>query len=172
MKQKITRDGHIHTPYCPHGSADVYEQYIGKILDGKARGITETKDGAVPAFRPYVETAIRRGLKEISFTEHMPFPCYFLDDRKYQDCCALQKDLMPDYFSDIGKIRSEYRGRIEIHTGLEVDFLDGYEEKTAELLDQYGTELTDGILSVHFVRIGNKIYDIDVRDGFEEVQMS
>lgn len=169
VTNKIRRDGHIHTPYCPHGSADVYEQYIHKILNGKSRGISETQEGAVPAFRPYVDTAIREDLDEISFTEHMPFPCYFTDDKAYLDCCAMNKNLVPDYFSDLRKIRNEYAGRIRIHTGFEVDFLDGYEEKTAELLNSYGSELTDGILSVHFVRYGNKIYDIDVRDGFEKV---
>ena len=41
------KDGHIHTPYCPHGTDDKFEQYV--------------------------EKAIKVGLDEISFTEH--FPC-------------------------------------------------------------------------------------------------
>ena len=27
------RDGHIHSPYCPHGSSDRFEQYIKKAIN-------------------------------------------------------------------------------------------------------------------------------------------
>lgn len=49
MKQsphKYLKDGHIHTPYCPHGTDDSFEEYVQK--------------------------AIQVGVDEISFTEHFP----------------------------------------------------------------------------------------------------
>ena len=52
--------------------------------------------------------------------------------------------------------------------GLEVDFLEGYEDETKDLLDIYGTKLEDGILSVHFIKIDNKYVAIDWKPGFEE----
>ena len=45
---KILKDGHIHSPYCPHGTKDSFEKYIEKALE--------------------------EGLEEISFTEHLPLP--------------------------------------------------------------------------------------------------
>jgi len=39
-------DGHIHTPFCPHGTADTFEQYIEWFLEHQ--------------------------VDEISFTEHAP----------------------------------------------------------------------------------------------------
>ena len=44
----MKRDGHIHTPFCPHGTKDSFEEYI--------------------------EKALSLGFKEISFTEHAPLP--------------------------------------------------------------------------------------------------
>ena len=42
------RDGHIHSPFCPHGTDDSLESYV--------------------------EEALKQGLVEMSFTEHMPLP--------------------------------------------------------------------------------------------------
>lgn len=35
MKQsphKYLKDGHIHTPYCPHGTDDSFEEYVQKAI--------------------------------------------------------------------------------------------------------------------------------------------
>ena len=53
------KDGHIHTPYCPHGTDDKFEQYV--------------------------EKAIKVGLDEISFTEHFPLPKGFTDPAPNND---------------------------------------------------------------------------------------
>ena len=29
-------DGHVHTPFCPHGSSDLFEQYIEKAIMNQA----------------------------------------------------------------------------------------------------------------------------------------
>ena len=49
----MKKDGHVHTPFCPHGSKDHFEEYI--------------------------EKALALGFKEISFTEHAPLPEGFID---------------------------------------------------------------------------------------------
>ena len=33
MGKKINKDGHMHSPYCPHGTSDSFEQYIEKALE-------------------------------------------------------------------------------------------------------------------------------------------
>ncbi|WP_347862569.1 PHP domain-containing protein [Salimicrobium sp. PL1-032A] len=47
------KDGHVHTPFCPHGSED--------------------------ALKTYVEKAISLGYTSVTFTEHAPLPPGFQD---------------------------------------------------------------------------------------------
>lgn len=142
MKDNLClRDGHIHTPFCPHGTKDSLESYV--------------------------EEALKHNLAEISFTEHMPFPVYFLEDKDFQDECATPKEHMMDYFEAIKKIKEKYKDKIKINIGMEVDFIEGIEEETKKLLNEYGPNVEDGLLSVHFLKIGNKYTDIDGLDGFK-----
>ncbi len=140
--QRIVRDGHIHSPYCPHGTNDSFEMYV--------------------------EKALVQGLEEITFTEHMPFPYYFMDDTKFLDECAPSKEVIEKYIEAVVNLKPRYKNKIKINVGLEVDFVDGYEEETKKMLDIYGPKLEDGILSVHFIKIGDKYTAIDWKSGFEE----
>jgi len=140
--KKVVRDGHIHSPYCPHGTKDTFEMYV--------------------------EKALLEGLEEITFTEHMPFPCYFIEDKEFQDECAPSKDVMDKYFKDVENIKLKYKNKIKINSGLEVDFVEGYEEETKKLLNSYGPKLEDGLLSVHFIKIEDQYIAIDWKQGFEE----
>jgi histidinol-phosphatase (PHP family) len=140
--KKIVRDGHIHSPYCPHGTRDSFEMYV--------------------------EKALIEGLEEMTFTEHMPFPSYFDDDIKFLDECSPTKEVIEKYFEEVEKLKLKYKDKIKINMGLEVDFLEGYEDETKDLLDIYGNKLEDGILSVHFIKIDNKYVAIDWKPGFEE----
>jgi|GEM_PF-1051194 len=153
--QKIIRDGHIHSPYCPHTLQNIPELFW-------------QEENRISFFTPYVEKALEAGLEEISFTEHMPFSFDFLENKEDQDLCAPQISLMPYYFSDIREMQKRYSGRIRINAGFETDYLEGYEDRTAAVLDLYGSEIQDSLLSVHFVRIGSRIYDVDLQDGFED----
>jgi histidinol-phosphatase (PHP family) len=140
--KKIIRDGHIHSPYCPHGTDDSFEMYI--------------------------EKALKEGLEEITFTEHMPFPGYFIENRRFLDECALSVEAADKYFEAMKDLKPKYKNIIKINTGLEVDFVEGYEEETKKLLDLYGPNLEDSILSVHFIKINDKYTAIDWKPGFEE----
>lgn len=131
----------MHSPYCPHGTQDSFEMYIKK--------------------------ALAEGLKEITFTEHMPFPCYFIDDKEFLDECAPSKEVIDIYLGEVEKVKQKYQDEIKINIGLEVDFIEGYEEQIKKLLDIYGPKLEDGLLSVHFVKIGDEYTAIDGREGFE-----
>ncbi|WP_297423915.1 histidinol-phosphatase HisJ [Clostridium sp.] len=139
--KKIVRDGHIHSPYCPHGTKDTFEMYVEKALE--------------------------EGLEEMTFTEHMPFPCYFMEDKEFLDECAPDKDAIEKYLKDVKLIKLKYENKIKINIGLEVDFLEGYEEETKKLLNMYGPNLEDGLLSVHFIKIGDTYTAIDGKEGFE-----
>lgn len=131
---RILRDGHIHSPYCPHGTKDSFELYI--------------------------KEAIKRGLKEISFTEHMPLSWEFADP-EFLKTCAPSHDEIEAYFEELEHIKEKHVKDIKINTGLEVDYIDGYEEKTRELLNMYGNKLEDSILSVHFIKIEDEYRCVD-----------
>lgn len=141
-KNMSLRDGHIHSPFCPHGTSDSLESYV--------------------------EEALKNKIVEISFTEHMPFPCYFIEDRKFQDESATPKDRMNDYFEAVIKVKEKYKDKIKINLGMEVDFIDGLEENTINLLNEYGPSMEDGILSVHFIKLGDEYTAIDWKEGFEK----
>lgn len=131
----------MHSPYCPHGTQDSFEMYIKK--------------------------ALTEGLEEITFTEHMPFPCYFMDDKEFLDECAPSEEVIEKYFNEVKKIKQKYENKIKINIGLEVDFIEGYEEQIKKLLDIYGLKLEDGLLSVHFIKMGDEYTAIDGKEGFE-----
>lgn len=121
----INKDGHIHTPFCPHGTKDSFEEYIQKALS--------------------------LGLKEITFTEHAPLPDGFSDTVPTRDSAMQHKDLI-DYFKEIDRVKEQFRGKIVINAGLEVDYIEGFEEETKVFLNEIGEKLDDAVLSVHFLK--------------------
>lgn len=121
----IKRDAHIHTPFCPHGTTDSLYAYAQKALES--------------------------GFQDISFTEHAPLPYGFTDPTPDQDS-GMQMDELADYFTALQQVKSEFAGNLRIRSGLEVDFIEGFEQQTADLLNQVGPQLDDAILSVHFLR--------------------
>lgn len=127
-------DGHIHTPFCPHGTDDSFEAYI--------------------------EQAINLGFTEISFTEHAPLPQGFNDPTPSQDC-GMKFELFDEYVRAIDDMKKKYKSEIKINIGLEVDFIIGYEKESMALLNQIGPMLDDSILSVHFLRYNDTYYCMD-----------
>ncbi|MFC7320305.1 histidinol-phosphatase HisJ [Halobacillus campisalis] len=127
-------DGHIHTPYCPHGSNASIESYI--------------------------EQAIKLGYSSMCFTEHAPLPLNFEDPVPDRDS-AMSMNNIESYIEEINQLKRTYESDIKINLGLEVDYIKGFEQETAGFLDEYGPYLDDSILSVHFLEIKNKWYCID-----------
>lgn len=130
----MKRDGHIHSPYCPHGTTDSFEAYI--------------------------EKAIVENFSEITFTEHAPLPKGFIDTTPDKDSGMLT-ELLPKYFEDLQKLKAQYAQHIKINIGLEIDFITGYEKQSADFLHKYGAILDDAILSVHFLQFNDTYCCID-----------
>ncbi len=131
--KKNIKDGHVHSPYCPHGSKDSFESYI--------------------------EAALNLGLKEITFTEHMTLPENFLPPEIITSSAPPIHELN-SYIKDLKNLKSKYLGKITINIGFEVDYIEGYEEKTIELLNNYGSDLDESILSVHYIKIEDDYYPV------------
>lgn len=132
---KILKDGHIHSPYCPHGTKDSFELYV--------------------------ERALKLGLKEMTFTEHMPLQGNFMDE-EFLKSCAPGVDETDAYIKELDCIKEKFKADIKINTGFEVDYIEGYEEKTKEVLNRYGDKLEDSILSVHFIKFEDEYYCVDI----------
>lgn len=130
----MKKDGHIHTPYCPHGTED--------------------------SFRMYIERAIQNGFQEITFAEHAPLPLDFIDPTPNKDS-GMNLNQLESYISELQELKKEYNKDIVISTGLEVDFISGFEQNTTTLLNTYGKYLDDSILSVHFLEFENDYTCID-----------
>ncbi|HHY20793.1 MAG TPA: histidinol-phosphatase HisJ, partial [Bacilli bacterium] len=63
-----------------------------------------------------------------------------------------EADLLDEYLSSVLQLKEKYKGKCNILVGLEVDFIEGYEEDTKRFLNQVGPHLDDSILSVHFLK--------------------
>ncbi|WP_186577347.1 histidinol-phosphatase HisJ [Aquibacillus kalidii] len=128
---QIKGDFHVHSNYCPHGTNDSMEKYI--------------------------EIAIKHGFKHLSFTEHAPLPEGFIDPTPDRDS-GMRWDEVDDYINEISKLKEKYKRFISINVGFEVDFIEGYETETKKLLDRFGQQIDDAILSVHMLKAPNGEY--------------
>ncbi|NLY80496.1 MAG: histidinol-phosphatase HisJ [Lysinibacillus sp.] len=121
----MKKDGHIHTPFCPHGTLDPLEDYI--------------------------EKAINEQFTDITFTEHAPLPLNFMDPTPDKDS-GMKPELLTTYLDTLSQMKEQYKNDIRIHIGLEVDYIVGFEEETKAFLNMIGPSLDDAILSVHFLQ--------------------
>jgi histidinol-phosphatase (PHP family) len=113
-------DYHVHTPYCGHAR--------GKTID-------------------YIESAIRAGISEIGFSDHLGR--YYLgtaQKKRYWDWGMQERDIAR-YFSEILDLREAYDGRITIRIGLEVDYIEGAEHLLEEIVSHYPFDFLLG--SIH-----------------------
>lgn len=121
----IIGDYHVHTPFCPHGTTDT--------------------------LNAYVESALNKGFKEISFTEHAPLPLGFIDPTPAKDS-GLAQDKVARYIETMIDLKATYKNELKINVGFEVDFIEGFESETRQFLDHYGPWIDDAILSVHMLK--------------------
>ncbi len=128
-------DYHIHTARCGHAAGRMEE---------------------------YVERALKLGLPEIGFADHVPM--YWLDQRDRDPTLAMPPEQLPEYVAEVERLRAAYPG-ITIRLGLEADYIPGYEEKLQPLLEGYPFDYVIG--SVHYIDgwgFDNPAY----RDGYWE----
>ena len=88
----------------------------------------------------YVEEAIKLGMQALGFSSHAPLP--------FAAPWCMKQDRLHEYAAAIRRLKKEYAGQIEVHLGLEIDYLPGvmgpFHEKYIPL------ELDYRIGSVHF----------------------
>ncbi len=109
-------DYHVHTKYCGHAVGDVSD---------------------------YVEQALRVGLDQIGFAEHIPVPG--LDDPDGR----VSLDDFERFIADVEDARVRFGDEIEILLGLEADYLPSFLDEIAQFINGYSFDYVIG--SVHFI---------------------
>lgn len=95
--------------------------------------------------REYVEAALQAGLKILGFSDHSPY-CF---PGGYRSGFRMELDQAEEYAQRILDLRREYRGRIQIPLGLEMEYYPSYlPELKARLRD---LPLDYLLLGQHFV---------------------
>jgi len=112
-------DYHIHTARCGHARGDMIA---------------------------YVQRAIRAGLPEMGFSDHIFL--YWLPEDARDPTLAMNEDAFDGYVEDVLRLRREYPD-IEIRLAVEADFILDHESTLAGILDRYPWDYVLG--SVHFI---------------------
>ena len=128
------KDLHVHSPFCPHRASDA-------------------------PLEEYLTAAEKQGIVELGFAEHGPFPAP-LSLTQYTKHPTLTDEEVELYFREMYALRETYTGPVKITIGLEVDFLEGFEEETARSLDLYGPRMEDGLLSVHNLLVDGRYLNL------------
>lgn len=63
----------------------------------------------------YVLSALERGFKALGFSSHAPLP--------FENDWTMKEENLESYLKEIESIKRKYQGKIEIYTGLEIDFI-------------------------------------------------
>ena len=110
--------------------------------------------------REYIEQAIERGLTTLGFSDHVPmiFPSGYTSTFR----CPPEK--LGDYIETLTALREEYRGRIEILIGFEVEYYPALFDSLLEMLSPYSYDYF--IMGQHFV--GNEEGEIYNSHPFED----
>lgn len=95
--------------------------------------------------RDYVRKAIKAGFTELGFSDHAPmlFPA---DD--YYSTYRMFPDQVDDYVNSINLLREEYKDKIKIHIGYEIEYFPKLFDKTVSWLKENGAEYF--VLGQHF----------------------
>lgn len=95
--------------------------------------------------RDYINAAIRTGITELGFSDHAPmlFPTdYYSTFRMFPQDTA-------DYIASINRLRQEYKDKIKIYVGFELEYYPALFEQILEFLGQFEYDYL--ILGQHFV---------------------
>ncbi|WP_027366037.1 histidinol-phosphatase HisJ [Desulfotruncus alcoholivorax] len=113
-------DYHVHTSRCGHAAGEMKE---------------------------YVEYAIKLGIKEMGFADHIPM--YWLDEGQRDPGLAMPEEQLPEYVAQVLRLQETYKETITIKLGLEVDYIPGCEDKARRIIDAYPFDYVLG--SVHHI---------------------
>lgn len=89
--------------------------------------------------REMVDFAVAHGFTELGFSGHCPLP--------FENTFSITD--YEDYCNEVRVLKEEYKDRIKIYLGLEIDYIPGMLEDFTPLIEQGGLEYTIG--SIHLI---------------------
>jgi histidinol-phosphatase (PHP family) len=102
---------------------------------------------AVGELEDYIRSAIAKGMTQIGLSDHMPL--LHVNPASYYPEMAMPLDELPRYVEECLKLKEKYKDQIAVRVGLEGDFIEGYEERIADIVRAYPWDYVIG--SVHFL---------------------
>ena len=99
---------------------------------------------AIGEDREYVERAIAEGIKILGFSDHGPMPY-----KNYEAYYKMTRGELSEYVSSVSSLREEFKERIEIHIGLEVEYYPSLWDESLRFWSGYPIEYL--VLGQHFV---------------------
>ena len=127
-------DYHIHTRLCKHAVGEIEE---------------------------YIVSALKKGIKEIAFTDHIPLPDNFDIEHR------MSPGEIDIYLNRIESVKTQYP-ELTILTGIEADYYEGIEKYLDNFLNSFDFDLV--IMSVHFLSQwgdGNWVFSCNFPDKSE-----
>ena len=110
-------------------------------------------DGKAP-MEEFIKEAIRQGFSSYGISSHAPLP--------YNTEWTMDRDQVNAYLSEADRVKKLYGDRIEIYTGMEIDYLDETSNPASPFFQQLPLDYRIG--SVHVMRDDYGTYvDIDTR---------
>lgn len=91
--------------------------------------------------REYVDFALSHGFKALGFSGHAPVP--------FPNNFSIKDEDYLDYCDEVRRLKEEFEGRIDIHLGLEIDYIPGVLEDFSTLIERGGLEYVIG--SIHLI---------------------
>ncbi|MFP4163154.1 MAG: histidinol-phosphatase [Chitinispirillaceae bacterium] len=116
----IIPDYHVHTSYCGHAEGSITQ---------------------------YVESAILKGIKSIGFSDHLGRYYLNRNQRRKNWSWGMKDEDVERYFEEISSVREIYKNQINISIGLEIDYIEGAEEKAEKILRSLPFDFT--LASIH-----------------------
>ncbi len=100
--------------------------------------------------RDYIEAAIAGGITHMGFSDHIPF--VFPDG--HQSPFRIPMDRAQDYMDTIRALREEYRDKITIHIGFEMEYYPLYFKEMLGIANDLGAEYL--LLGQHYIKNEDK----------------
>lgn len=65
----------------------------------------------------------------------------------------------------MNEFRKRYKGPVKFTIGLEVEFVEGFEEETIRSLEKYGPRIENGLIGVHSLPVDGRYINVDYRQN-------
>lgn len=94
----------------------------------------------------YAQSALEAGIEILGFSDHTP---YFFHTENYSNF-RMRPEMFPGYCQSIEQLKKDYRGKIEIHLGVEAEYYPALFPELLFFLQENGVEYL--LLGQHYIR--------------------